>query len=59
MERESFENEATAKILNNDFVSVKVDREERCACWLRVELSSVSTPTLRRLEAHNAPAQTS
>ena len=32
MERESFENEATAKILNDDFVSVKVDREERCAC---------------------------
>jgi uncharacterized protein YyaL (SSP411 family) len=29
MERESFENEATAKILNDDFVSIKVDREER------------------------------
>ena len=29
MERESFENEAVAKVLNGDFVPVKVDREER------------------------------
>ncbi|UCF81673.1 MAG: DUF255 domain-containing protein [Acidobacteriota bacterium] len=29
MERESFENEEVAKILNEHFVSVKVDREER------------------------------
>ncbi|HEV7764492.1 MAG TPA: thioredoxin domain-containing protein [Thermoanaerobaculia bacterium] len=29
MERESFENEETAAILNADFVSIKVDREER------------------------------
>ncbi len=29
MERESFENEDTAKILNDHFVSIKVDREER------------------------------
>ena len=29
MERESFENEATARILNEHFVSVKLDREER------------------------------
>jgi uncharacterized protein len=29
MERESFENEATAKVMNEWFVSVKVDREER------------------------------
>ncbi len=29
MERESFENEATAEILNRDFVAIKVDREER------------------------------
>ena len=29
MERESFENEETARILNEDFVSIKVDREER------------------------------
>lgn len=29
MERESFENEETAKILNEHFVSIKVDREER------------------------------
>jgi uncharacterized protein len=30
MERESFENDAIAKILNENFVSIKVDREERC-----------------------------
>jgi uncharacterized protein YyaL (SSP411 family) len=29
MERESFEDEATAKVLNSHFVSIKVDREER------------------------------
>src|SRR5690348_17357503 len=29
MERESFENEATAQLLNQCFVSIKVDREER------------------------------
>ncbi len=28
MERESFENEEVAKILNKDFISIKVDREE-------------------------------
>ncbi len=29
MERESFENEAVAKVLNENFIPVKVDREER------------------------------
>lgn len=29
MERESFEDEATAAIMNRDFISIKVDREER------------------------------
>lgn len=29
MERESFENEETARILNEHFISIKVDREER------------------------------
>ena len=29
MERESFEDAATAEILNRDFISIKVDREER------------------------------
>jgi uncharacterized protein YyaL (SSP411 family) len=29
MERESFENETTAKILNEHFIAIKVDREER------------------------------
>ena len=29
MERESFEDEATARVMNDNFVSIKVDREER------------------------------
>ena len=29
MERESFENEEVGRILNEHFISVKVDREER------------------------------
>src|SRR3954470_5885253 len=29
MERESFENESVAEALNRDFVSIKLDREER------------------------------
>src|SRR5262249_9855458 len=29
MERESFENEDTAKVMNDDFINIKVDREER------------------------------
>lgn len=29
MEKESFENEEVGKILNDHFVSIKVDREER------------------------------
>ncbi|MCH5375320.1 MAG: thioredoxin domain-containing protein, partial [Planctomycetes bacterium] len=29
MERESFENESIARLLNDHFISVKVDREER------------------------------
>jgi uncharacterized protein YyaL (SSP411 family) len=29
MERESFENEETAKVMNEHFVNIKVDREER------------------------------
>lgn len=29
MERESFENEATAKVMNDNFINIKIDREER------------------------------
>lgn len=29
MERESFENEEIAKVMNENFVNIKVDREER------------------------------
>ena len=29
MERESFENEDIAKVMNEHFVNIKVDREER------------------------------
>lgn len=42
MERESFESAAIADIMNKHFVSVKVDREERCACALVVLHGCVS-----------------
>jgi len=29
MERESFENEATARVMNENFINIKIDREER------------------------------
>lgn len=29
MERESFENEETAKVMNEQFINIKIDREER------------------------------
>jgi uncharacterized protein YyaL (SSP411 family) len=29
MEHESFENEAIAKLMNDNFINIKVDREER------------------------------
>ena len=29
MEKESFENESVAELMNSDFVNIKVDREER------------------------------
>jgi uncharacterized protein YyaL (SSP411 family) len=29
MERESFENEETAKLMNDFFINIKIDREER------------------------------
>ena len=29
MEKESFEDEATAKIMNDNFINIKIDREER------------------------------
>ncbi len=29
MERESFENEETARLMNNNFINIKIDREER------------------------------
>ena len=38
MERESFENEAIAKTLNEHFVSIKVDREERCGSRIPVKM---------------------
>ena len=45
MERESFESAAIADIMNKHFVSVKVDREERCACALAVLHGCVSAMT--------------
>jgi hypothetical protein len=44
MERESFENEATAALLNEHFVSIKVDREERPDID-RVYMAAVQTMT--------------
>ncbi len=44
MERESFEDEAIATQLNRDFVSIKVDREERPDVD-RVYMSFVQTAT--------------
>lgn len=29
MERESFENEETAQLVNDNFINIKIDREER------------------------------
>jgi uncharacterized protein YyaL (SSP411 family) len=29
MERESFEDEATARLMNEHFINIKIDREER------------------------------
>ena len=53
MEHESFEDEATAKLLNEAFVCVKVDREERPDVD-RVYMSAVQMTGPRRL-AHDRP----
>lgn len=41
MERESFENEDIAKLLNENFVPIKIDRcvrlwRERCFCYISI-----------------------
>ena len=46
MERESFENEDTAKLLNDNFVSIKVDREER------PDIDSVYMDAVQALSGH-------
>ena len=46
MERESFEDEATAELMNRDFVSVKVDREER------PDLDSIYMRAVQALTGH-------
>ncbi|HEY5610309.1 MAG TPA: thioredoxin domain-containing protein [Thermoanaerobaculia bacterium] len=46
MERESFENEEIASILNRDFVSVKVDREER------PDVDSIYMQTVQLMTGH-------
>jgi len=51
MERESFENEAVAKLLNDWFVCIKVDREERPdidAIYIRRWRSWTARPAGRR-----------
>lgn len=46
MERESFENQDTAKLLNENFVSIKVDREER------PDIDSVYMDAVQALSGH-------
>lgn len=46
MERESFENDDTAKLLNDNFVSIKVDREER------PDIDSVYMDAVQALSGH-------
>ena len=46
MERESFENADTAKLLNDNFVSIKVDREER------PDIDSVYMDAVQALSGH-------
>ncbi len=46
MERESFENQDTAKLLNDNFVSIKVDREER------PDIDSVYMDAVQALSGH-------
>ncbi len=46
MERESFEDEETAKIMNSNFVNIKVDREER------PDLDSLYMKAVQRMTGH-------
>jgi uncharacterized protein len=46
MERESFEDEATARLLNDGFVSIKVDREER------PDLDAIYMDAVQQLTGH-------
>jgi uncharacterized protein len=46
MERESFENEATARLMNERFVNIKVDREER------PDLDSIYMQAVQALTGH-------
>ncbi|HVM30385.1 MAG TPA: thioredoxin domain-containing protein [Candidatus Limnocylindrales bacterium] len=46
MERESFEDEATAQVLNEGFVSIKVDREER------PDLDSIYMDAVQQMTGH-------
>lgn len=51
MERESFENEEIAKLLNTSFISVKVDREERPDVD-KVYMAFVQVTDFIRLKTH-------
>lgn len=46
MERESFEDEKTAEFLNENFVCIKVDREER------PDVDKVMFPLVYQVERH-------
>jgi len=59
MERESFEDPETADFMNRNFVSVKVDREERPdvdALYMEAGCRSTAGPTSRRSRAMACPA---
>src|SRR5688500_13016910 len=46
MEHESFENEAIAKVMNDNFVNIKVDREER------PDLDQIYMTAVQRMTRH-------
>ena len=62
MERESFESEEVAKILNEHFVPIKVDREERpdvdrvYMTYVQVDLGNVSCITHASIVANTRVA---
>src|SRR5260370_38964942 len=48
MERESFENEEIAQLMNENFISIKVDRQKR------PDIDAIYMPAVHALTAHDA-----